>query len=638
MLLIFFFIALGSGMYYVEEFLYTKINTEKEEEIWAADSEKKYKKYENLVQPKIHAIKVNMDIFPNQNNFIANGEYIIVNRSEKPIDTLLVNYSYNEITDFSFDRKTKLITKDTIIRFDVHELENPLAPGDSMKMNFKVWNEPNTLFWKNSKVLDNGTYISGRIFPNFGYRKIELENDKKRAAFGLGKYKGHRCHPEEKHALNKNASGVDFDWLDFEATVSTSLEQSAFAPGHLLKEWKENNRHYFHYKTNAKIDNSYSFHSGKYEVRKMQWEDVELSVYFHKGHDKNIQSLLDGLKESLEYCSTYFSPYPYKELRVIEYPITEGTYATAMANNMPYSESYFIADSEDSKSDLIDFPFYVSAHEMAHHWWGNMVIPADVLGSKMVTESMAEYVALQVAKRKYGKNKLHKFLKMDLELYLKGRTKERGIERALIYGDIKQDYINYRKGALVLFALSEYIGEENLNRALTKYEKNTRFQSEPYTTSLEMLDYIKKEIPDTLNYLIKDMFETITIHQNEIKSTNLIPLENGKYQVDIVFNMSKFRNTGKGKKIFSDNGRDSISYEKIHSLPLNDYIEIGIFEEEIINGKIGLKELYLQKHKVDSIQNSISIVVDKKPNVAGIDPYNLLIDMNPEDNRIRIDN
>ena len=48
--------------------------------------------------------------------------------------------------------------------------------------------------------------------------------------------------------------------------------------------------------------------------------------------------------------------------------------------------------------------------------------------------------------------------------------------------------------------------------------------------------------------------------------------------------------------------------------------------------------LYLKKHKISSIYNKISIIVDKEPKEVGIDPYNKLIDTNSEDNRKKIEN
>ena len=48
--------------------------------------------------------------------------------------------------------------------------------------------------------------------------------------------------------------------------------------------------------------------------------------------------------------------------------------------------------------------------------------------------------------------------------------------------------------------------------------------------------------------------------------------------------------------------------------------------------------LYLKQHKISSIHNKVSIIVDKEPKEVGIDPYNKLIDTNSDDNRKKIEN
>ena len=44
-----------------------------------------------------------------------------------------------------------------------------------------------------------------------------------------------------------------------------------------------------------------------------------------------------------------------------------------------------------------------------------------------------------------------------------------------------------------------------------------------------------------------------------------------------------------------------------------------------------------KKHKITSIHNKISIIVDKKPSEVGVDPYNKLIDTKSDDNRKKIE-
>jgi ABC-2 type transport system permease protein len=154
-----------------------------------------------------------------------------------------------------------------------------------------------------------------------------------------------------------------------------------------------------------------------------------------------------------------------------------------------------------------------------------------------------------------------------------------------------------------------------------------------------MVNYLKEVTPDSLQYVIHDMFETMTLYSNRIVDVSSKELDNGKYQVDIEFNVSKYRNNEKGRKYYGLKAGDTISYQTESmkkpelSVPLNDYIDIGVFTEEEVDGKKKEKELYLKKHKITSINNKITLIVDKKPSEVGVDPYNKLIDTSSEDNR-----
>ena len=187
--------------------------------------------------------------------------------------------------------------------------------------------------------------------------------------------------------------------------------------------------------------------------------------------------------------------------------------------------------------------------------------------------------------------------------------------------------------------MSDYIGEDKLNDALKKYVEKVKFQEPPYTTSIEMVDYIREVTPDSLQYVIHDMFETITLYSNRIVDVTSTELENGKYQVDIEFNVSKYRNNEKGRKYYGTKEGDTLTYQREKmkkpelSAPLADYIDIGIFAEEEVDGKKKEKELYFKKHKITAINNKLTIIVDEKPTDVGVDPYNKLIDTKSDDNR-----
>ncbi len=627
------FLSLGFYIYYEEEVNYDKITTSKDRAAWMAANEKKYKKYQDLVQPKITDIQIQLDLFPEHRDFKSKGSYTLVNKSQTPIDTLLIHYSYDEPTTYEIEAEYEIINIDTIIRLDILKLLNPMAPGDSLLFQFAVRNEPNTIFHSSSPVKENGTFFTNEVFPGFGYRPIELRNNNQRRKYGLSERDYFIPSPGDSLARMKNYANDDADWLHFEAIVSTTPDQIALAPGYLQRTWEKHGRRYFKYKMTSKIKHLFGFNSGRFQVKRDTWNDIDLEVYYHENHDHNIERMIDGLKGTLTYSEKYFSPYQHRQARIIEFPISIGSFATTFANSIPFSEIRFIGEVDEANEASIDLPFYVAAHELAHQWWGNQVLPADVLGAKMLTESLAEYVALKVLKAYRGETQMRRFLQLNRDLYLTGRADEDRQEMPLMLSYPDQDYINYRKGALVFCTLSDYLGKKRLNQALKNYLESVKFQEAPFTTSLELVKTIRQFTPDSLQYLLKDMFETITFYDNKITSTSVKQLETGEYQVTIDFRVQKFRDDGFGNFYYSDEqptgAKQPNDDSPAPSLPLADYIELGVFLDN--------QELHLKKYKITAVENQLTIIVDKKPTMLGIDPYHRLIELNTKDNRKKID-
>ena len=106
----------------------------------------------------------------------------------------------------------------------------------------------------------------------------------------------------------------------------------------------------------------------------------------------------------------------------------------------------------------------------------------------MLSETLAQYSALMLMKREYGEHQVRRFLRYELDRYLRGRGGEL-IEELPLMRVENQAYIHYSKGSLIFYRLREEIGEEALNRALANFIRDKAFQQPPYTTTLEMLDY-----------------------------------------------------------------------------------------------------------------------------------------------------
>lgn len=628
----FFFI--GGYIYYVDNVEYERLSS-KEQEAELAKWELNYGKYEHIPQPRIVSTNIALDLFPETRDFKAKGTYILKNKTNVAIDSIHIDHSSSETT-FEFDKGYSIALEDDSMNYDIFKLDEALLPGDSITFTFEVWNKPNELLQNNSPILANGTFINNQLFPRIGYNpRSELSGVDSREKFGLPP-KERMASQMDSAALQNNYISYDADWMDFETTISTAPNQIAIAPGYLQKEWEENGRLYFHYKMDSKMLNFYSFISAEFEVVKDSWNDIAIEVYHHKDHTYNIDRMIKGIKKGLDYFTEEFSPYQHKQVRILEFPRTSGGFAQSFANTIPYSEAIgFIAKVDDENEDGVDYPFAITAHEVAHQWWAHQVIGANVQGATVMSESMSEYSSLKVLEKEYGEDQMRVFLKDALDRYLIGRSTEGTKEKPLIYNE-NQQYIHYNKGSLVLYALSDYIGEENMNAALSRYVDEVAFQEPPYTTSTEFLSYLDEATPDSLKYLIHDMFKTITLYDNQVKESTFTELEDGIFEVQLTVQTAKYANSEKGRRIYKNADGDSLSLEvegrskPIQSLPLQDWIDVGVFGTDD-EGKETV--LYLKKHKFDSIESTVTILVDEKPTSAGIDPYNKLIDTISGDNR-----
>jgi ABC-2 type transport system permease protein len=497
-------------------------------------ADKKYGHLKNTTQPRIVNVTLTMDLFPENESFESTGVFTLVNKTNESIDTLLVNYSQDAFTQYIFDREYETLLKDSITKFDVNKLKHPLAPGDSLYLYFSVQSIKNTGLFQNSPVLKNGTFITSLIYPGLGYYSSALRGGTK-----------------DRIARQNHYRSIDSDYISFQATVSTSSDQIAIAPGYLSKKWNKNGRNYFQYQSANNVTNDYAFTSGRYQVLRDQYSDINLEIYYHPAHSYNLTHLMNGLKSTLVYCEKYFSPYQHKQVRIIEYSRKAGDFAQSFANTIPVSERSFVMDIDENNPLALNSSFLGASHELAHQWWGHQVIPADVNGSRMITESMAEYVSLCVLEEKYGKEKGKLFRRKALDIYLKRRVEDEN-EKALIENSgLDKSYIPYQKGSLVLYSLRDFLGEEKLNQALRAYLEKVKFQKAPYTIPKEMVDCLRQATPDSLKYLIHDLFETVTLYDNRLKDYDVSKLPNGKYQVTINFVITKFLSKN-GSRVFAD--------------------------------------------------------------------------------------
>lgn len=635
---VFLLVFIGSGAFInYNTSTINKYRTEKQGTIGQANYEKQLGKYDKIPQPKVIDVKVTADLFPENRSAKIKVNYLMVNKSNQVIDSLHLNWGAEglvkkEVTTYTINgKKPKLGKRFDDYGYEIYAFEKPMQPNDTLVMvleisaSYKGFPNEGT----GADMVNNGTFLNNNFFPSFGYDAgSELNSDQDRKKYNLPIKEYSLPAQTDEWGLSNLLFNDDGDYISFEGTVSTAPDQIAIMPGYLQKHWKANNRNYFTYKMNDELDFFYNISSANYDVYKEVWngkagEKVNIEIYHHPSHTYNLDRFVKGVKHSMDYFSENFGPYQYTQMRILEFP-RYSTFAQSFPNTVPFAESFgWVGDFSDPND--LDYVYTVTAHEVAHQWWGHQITPSATRGANQISESMAEYSSLMVMKKEYGVDAMQKFLKEELDTYLRGRANESKFEKTLMDND-NQAYVWYQKGGLVLYALQDLIGEKNLNNSFKAYMEAARFrQKAPFTTTLEWYDFMKAATPAELHYYLEDSFQKITLYSNKVTKATYKEMDGGTYEVTLEIESTKNYYDGSGK--LTGTGTKP------------NLLEIAIFDVDTKN-KAGMTvkaPLVIEKVWVKPGKSTFKYTTKKLPIKAGIDPYNKMIDRMPEDNLLPLE-
>ena len=636
----FLVLALGSGgWYYYNGHVLNEYLTADDRRALQADYERNFKQYEHLPQPKVTAVEATINIYPERRSFDGTGQYTLQNKGTQPISQIHLTDQHETVSNVRFDRPFQLLSRSPRDLYAIYTLDQPLAPGEVMTLSFSVghttrgFRDGNEL----AQFAYNGTFFDVEFFPDVGYEtQVELDDPRRRREQHLGKLEemAHRGDPSESRVSLFTANS---DWITYHTVVSTRDDQIAIAPGYLQKDWHRDGRHFFEYSMGStRMLDFYAYLSGRYEVRKEVYAGasgpVNLEVYYDPAHPYDIDDMLASARAGLDYYQAHFSPYQFRQFRIMEFPRYR-TFAQSFSNTVPFSEGIGFITRLRKPTD-VDLTYFVTAHELAHQWWGHQLIGARVEGSNMMSETLAQYSAYMVMQKKYGKAYMHRVLRYFLDRYLRGRAGEVRHEPPLALVQ-REPYVWYDKGGQIMYTLADYVGEEAVDRALSNFLMRYRYANagnqvdaagsaapsaavdQPYPDTRQLVEALRVETPPDLQYLIDDGFNRIVLYDNKTLSATSRRLPDGRYEVRLEVQARKVQADGNGAEM---------------PMPLADYIDIGVFKGH----KDEEQPLYMRREKITQERQTFTVVVDEPPTRAGIDPYNKLIDRIPDDNMIDV--
>jgi len=570
---------------------------------WQLNYEKRYKALANMPQPVIKSVKTEVDLFPNEGKYAVKGIYQLKNETQQPVSKIWISMN-PAVNLFSVDiAEAKKAVVDQTFKQQFITLNNPLLPGDSIKMNFGLTVIRNGFvpFDKENSIVKNGTYIELEKFvPQLGY-SYRFESDDKRAR------KQHGLTEESVEQLFSRK----YELIDFETTISTVPDQQVLTVGELQKSWQANNRRYFSYKTTKPINFMFALSSARYAVKKERYKGIALSIYYQQGQEYNLASIFKGIKDALDYGNANFATYPLKQLTLAEIPQYKGA-ATAYPGIIFSAENInFLGNF--SQRETINHSYAIAAHETAHQWWANKLAPFDGPGYAMLTESLAKYTENVLMVNAFGKMYLQQYLDYDNRLYFLNRN---NTEKELPLAKTQdQAYVNYQKGGINIYAVKELMGEQKFNAVLKQLIIDHAYPK-PKASAGDLVNALMQVTLPAQRKFIDDCFNQVVTYDLGVKVQQCTLLKNGKYQLDLLLNAARL----------------SDGPEQLPDLE----VEVGCFDQSAQDWTTATKPFYLQKYHLNQKTTRLTFIVDHKPKTVAIDPYRYILDADKSDHTVEV--
>ncbi len=585
----------------------------------SAEYERRYRQYADLTQPELQATDLRIEFFPDDPAVDIIGTHRLVNRTSQPIDSILVATASTpsiHTKSLTLDGGFQVVIDDENFGHRMFKLDAPMQPGDTLELHFDLHVEQRGFgnHGRNPILAKDGSVFSNDLLPAIGYQhQRELIQPADRREHGLPP----RPIIASLYAADDARLVSRGEAISLHTVLVTNENQVAVAPGKLLRTYSEQGRRVFEYATSAPVAAEWHFFSANYELLEETWIDsatqqqVVIQIFHHPDHTGHLQRTLRSVKASLEFYNKEFRTYPYDHVTVVEHPAAPGAGLHASPAMIYYGQAIPFWDPEDENT--FDFPYAVVGHEMGHLFG---VPYAVVEGAPFLAEGLAWYFSMQMVKATRGEIQLRRLLSF-MRLPYPHPVIRRGepLLRAL------DPYMSYRKGPLAMHTLTAYAGSETVNGAIRRMIEQHRKPNTAGATALDLYHELQVVVPDSVQGLLHDLFEVNVYWQFETSQVKAKKSGDNEWQVTLDVTARKMMYDSAG-----------VATE----LPMDEWIPIGVFTGSLYSNSRLDSPAYLQKHRIRSGNQSITVTTTSKPVLAGIDPYHVLDwEENEEDENVK---
>jgi hypothetical protein len=408
--------------------------------------------YRDARIPDLRHVTLHLDLFPEQSRYHARGTYDVVNTTEKPLREVLLTggLHWEKLTWTRDGQPYKPNDRAGLSVFTPPK--GALAPGKGLQIGFE-----------HEGSYPPGISKRGGAAPEFILPSaVVLTSFRSTVAPVLGFVDSLGIDDENQHDSKEYPDdyfeGQTDSGLGTRTPFSTRITITGPADftlnsvGIKTADTVEGSRRTVVWES----DHPVSFCNvvaGRWAVERGEGT----AVYYHPGHRYNIAEIRAALDAARRFYSQWFYPYPWRELKLSEFP-NLASYAQGFPTNITFSEGIgFLAHSTPENHAA----FEITGHEAAHQWWGNIVLPGKGPGGNVLSEGTAHFSTILLVEQVQGLHARIDFCKRLEAVY--GKSRQVDSERPLVKidGDRPGDTtVTYDKGGWVFWMLLNQMGRD----------------------------------------------------------------------------------------------------------------------------------------------------------------------------------
>ena len=266
-----------------------------------------------------------------------------------------------------------------------------------------------------------------------------------------------------------------------------------------------------------------------------------VEIYYDRRHALNVPELMAGLEGARKFYSRWFYPFPWQTLKLSEFAGLD-SYAEGYPTNISFSENIGFLARPGAEDNLV---FWIAAHEAAHQWWPNLVVPGRGPGAEVLSEGMSHFSAMLLLEAVKGERARMDFARRIEHHYEKGRNAaaEQPLTGVDSGGERKGlGVVWYDRGGWAFWMLLQEMGREQMFAGLRAFVERYRTNKDhPALPDLFAVLRPHARDPQGFDDLVQQWFAAVTLPRFEFLAVSRAPLGNG-WRVS-----GRLRNAGTGR-------------------------------------------------------------------------------------------